>query len=245
MGRPDELLTHARTALSEAAYRTGDFDGVEALLAEALRQAEAEGGRRSEAEALDLLGVLLHFRTIDRPRVEWPGIDPGPEQQLFERALAIRRELGDPAGVAESLLHLGWVHQVLRNDPGAATPLFREALTLAEPDGDADVRSELHRHVGFHVMLEEKRPQEALPHFRTSLELWRSGAEPALVVFGLVALARCESAAGRHDYALAHSQEALALSREAGFRRRVVNAAESTRRVVEEAAARAGGSRAG
>jgi tetratricopeptide (TPR) repeat protein len=242
MQPPEELLTRARAALSEAAYRTGEFDAVEALLTEALGLAEAEGetGRRSRADALDLLGVLLHFRTIDRPRAEWPGIDPGPERELFERGLAIRRELGDPAGVAESLLHLGWVHQVLRNDPGAAMPLFGEALTLAEPDGDADVRSELHRHVGFHVLLAEGRPDEALPHFRTSLELWRSRAEPALVVFGLVALARCESTAGRHEEALAHSQEALALSREGGFRQRVVNAAERTRQVVEEAAARAG-----
>ena len=239
MGRPGDLLTRAQAAMAEAAYRTGDFDAVEALLAEALALAEAGGDRSSQAAALDQLGVLRHHRTLERPRDEWPAIDHGAEQELFERALAIRRELGDTPGLAESLLHLGWVHQVLRNDPAAAMPLFREALALAEPGGDAEVRSELHRHVGFHLALADHRPAEALPHFRTSLELWRSGSEPARVVFGLVALARCESMAGRHEDALAHSREALDLARRGGFRPRVVGGAEAARQVVEEAAAQA------
>jgi hypothetical protein len=84
-------------------------------------------------------------------------------------------------------------------------PLFVEALALVEPDGDVHVRSELHRHIGFHLQL-EKRPEEALPHFKTSLELWRSSGDPAHTVFGLVALARCESAAGQHPEALVHSR---------------------------------------
>lgn len=232
----DELLARARAALPEAAYRTGDYDSVEALLIGALRLAESASDRRSEAGALDMLGVLRHWRTLDRPREEWPGIDHGLEQDLFERALAIRRELGDTAGVAESLLHAGWVLQVLRDDSEAAIPLFREALALVEPEGDPEVRSEIHRHIGFHVALTEHRAHEALPHFRTSLELWRTGPEPARVVAGLVALARCESMAGRHDDALAHSREALDLARQGGFGPRVVGGAEAARQVVEEAA---------
>jgi tetratricopeptide (TPR) repeat protein len=237
MSRSDELLNRAHAALRDAAYRTGDYDAVETLLIEALRLAEAGGDRRGEAAALDQLGELRHFRTIDRPRDEWPAIDHGFEQELFERALAIRRELDDRAGVAESLLHLGWVHQVLLGDGATAMPLFLEALDLAEPDGDAHVRSELHRHIGFHIALDEQRPADALPHFQTSLELWRARSEPAAVVHGLVAVARCESMAGRHEDALVHSQEALDLVRAGQFRPRVVNAAEQARQVVEAAAA--------
>ena len=235
MPRTDELLTRARAALPEAAYRTGDFDAVEALLTDALRQAEAEGDRASEAAALDQLGVLQHFRTIDRPRDEWPAMDHGAERERFERALAIRRGLGDRAGVAESLLHLGWFHQVLLGDGATALPLFREALELAEPDGDPQVRSELHRHIGFHIALDEGRPAAALPHFQSSLDLWRSGSEPARVIHGLVALARCESMAGRHDAALAHSQEALDVVGAGSYRPRVVNGAVEARRFVEAA----------
>jgi tetratricopeptide (TPR) repeat protein len=230
-----ELLARARAALPDAAYRTGDFDAVEALLTDALRRADAEGDRASEAAALDQLGELQHVRVIDRPRDEWPGIDHGPERERFERALAIRRELDDRAGVAESLLHLGWVHQVLFGDGATALPLFREALHLAEPDGNPHVRSELHRHIGFHIALDEGQPEAALPHFRTSLDLWRSGGEPAHVIHGLVALARCESMAGQHEEALVHSQEALDLVRAGSYRPRVVNGAEAARRVVEAA----------
>jgi tetratricopeptide (TPR) repeat protein len=235
MSRANDLLTRARAALADAAYRTGDFDAVEALLTEALLQAQAESDRASEAVALDQMGELRHVRTIERPREEWPGIDHQPERECFERALAIRREVDDRGGVAESLLHLGWLHQVLLGDGATAMPLFLEALEMAEPDGDPHVRSELHRHIGFHLAMDERRPEAALPHFQASLDLWRSGGEPARVIHGLVALARCESMAGQHEAALAHSQEALDLVRAGSYRQRVVNGAVEARRVVEAA----------
>ncbi len=59
-----DLVTRALAALPEAALRTGDFDGVEALLSEALRQAQADGDLRSQADALDQMGLLRHFRTL-------------------------------------------------------------------------------------------------------------------------------------------------------------------------------------
>jgi tetratricopeptide (TPR) repeat protein len=183
-----------------------------------------------------LQGQLQHFRTLDLPQERWRTVDSGAELKLFEQALSIRREIGDEAGIAESLLHLGWVHQVLRGESSVAMPLFGEALALGEPDGDMHVRAELHRHIGFHVVVEDRQPLLALAHFERSLELWRSLGDPAHEVFGLVALARCESDAGRHQEALAHSGEALELARKGRFRSRVVTSAESTRRIVEEAA---------
>jgi tetratricopeptide (TPR) repeat protein len=237
----DTLLSRARSALADASYRTGDFDSAEVLANEALSEAQAAGDRASEAAALDLLGDVLHHRTIDLPRAEWSSVDFGVEQDLFERALAIRREIGDDAGVAESLLHLGWVHQVLRNQPAVSLPLLMEALALAEPDGDAQVLSELHRHIGFHLAMVDNRPDLGLPYFQRSLELWRAGSEPARVIFALVALARCEAAAGHIDDALAHSQEALDLTAQGSYRSRVASGAVAARQAVEEVAATAGG----
>jgi len=49
------------------------------------------------------------------------------------------------------------------------------------------------------------------------------------------ALARCESMAGHHETALAHSQEALDLQRAGSYRPRVVDGAVEARRVVEAA----------
>lgn len=237
MGRAEELVTRARAALSEAALRTGAFASVEALLSEALQLAEADGDLGSQAYALDQTGLLLHFRTLELPREQWRTIDSGPELELFERALAIRRQIGDATGVPESLFHLGLVHQVLRGDWDLSIPMFREALSLAEPDGDVHLRSELHRHVGFHIMLKDRRPDEALPYFQTSLELWRTLNRSGWVVAGLIALARCESLAGRHGEAVAHSSEALELAREEGLRPRYVTSAEETKRMAEAAAA--------
>lgn len=71
--------------------------------------------------------------------------DSGLELEQFERALAIRRQLGDETGVPESLFHLGLVHQVLRGDCDVSIPLLREALSLVEPDDDVHLRGELHR----------------------------------------------------------------------------------------------------
>src|SRR5215472_13466427 len=133
MGRADELVTRARAALSEAALRTGDFARVKAQLSEALQLAEADGDLRSQADALDQMGLLLHFRTLELPREQWQTIDSGPELELFERALAMRRQIGDATGVPESLFHVGLVHQVLRGDWDLSVPLFGEALSLANP----------------------------------------------------------------------------------------------------------------
>jgi tetratricopeptide (TPR) repeat protein len=233
MSRADELLARARTGLSEAALRTGDFDGVEALLTEALQLAEADADLANQAHALDQSGLLLHVRTLERPREQWRTIDSGPELQLFERALALRREIGDETHVPESLFHVGLAHQVMRGDWDGSIPLFREALLLAEPDGDVHLRAELHRHLGFHILLNDRRPDEALPYFERSLELWRSLDRSGWVVSGLVALARCESLAGRHDDAVAHSGEAVELARREGLRQRYVTSAEEMKRIAE------------
>ena len=237
MGRAEELVTRARASLSEAALRTGDFASVEALLSEALQLADADGDLRSQANALDQLGLLLHFRTLELPREQWRTIDSGPELELFERALAVRRQIGDATGVPESLFHVGLVHQVLRGDWDVSIPLFREGLSLAEPGGDVHLRGELHRHVGFHIMLKDRRPDEALPYFQMSLDLWRTLDRSGWVIASLIALARCESLAGRHGQAIVHSSEALELARQQGLRQRYVTSAEETHRMAEAAAA--------
>ncbi len=78
--------------------------------------------------ALDGLAWLTHFRALDRDREE---AHPDAEEALFQRSLAIRRELGDQAGTAASLFGLALVHQVLRQDSAAAIPYLREAMKLA------------------------------------------------------------------------------------------------------------------
>jgi len=173
--------------------------------------------------------MVLHYRAIELPPEERVAIDPGPEQDLFEQALALRRELDDALGIAESLFQLGLVHQVLRRDGETAAPLFREALSLVEsrPDADPLLRSEIHRHVGFDLLLREERHDEALAHLRESLEIRRMLEERAWTVSGLLALAMGERVAGRRDDAIVHAREALDLAKAERLRERVCAAAET------------------
>lgn len=232
MRRAQQLIERARSAVALATLYTGDYREAERLLAEARRLAESDGNLR--AGVLDQFGVLAHFRTVELPRARWPSIDEAPERGYFEQALAIRRRLGTPAEIAESLLHLGWTHQVIGGDWGTSIPLFREALQLVEPDGDGHVRAEVHRHIGFHVLVHEQRPEAALPYFRTSAERWRAAGEPGWLVYGLAAQALCEAMVGEHPDALDHGQAAVELARTAGLRQHVVTYAEATLHRIQE-----------
>ena len=232
-------VERARSALAQAYLRTGDYDAVDVLVEQALGAARSAGDRKSEAAALALQGMTLHFRAIDFPPEERAKIDPGPEEELFERALAIRRELDDVEGSAESLFQLGLVHQVLRGDLEAGSPYVREALALVEavPDADALLRSEIHRHVGFDLLLREERHEEAIHHLRASLELRETLPERGWVASGLVALALAERLASRPDDAVGHCRHALEVAHEEGLRDRFVVAAEDSLHAAEESRA--------
>ena len=171
--------------------------------------------------------MVLHHRAIELPPDERGELDHGPEQALFERALALREEVGDTEGCAESLFQLALVDQVLLRDGASAAPLVDDL-----PDADPYLRSEIHRHIGFDLLLREERHDGAIEQLRMSLELRRGLAEPGRTFSGLVALAMAERLAGREDDARAHAREALELARDEGLRDRHLVAAESELRAL-------------
>jgi hypothetical protein len=170
--------------------------------------------------------MTVHFRAIELPPDERAAIDPGPEQRLFEQALALRRETEDEEGIVESLWQLGLVHQVLRRDNEAGAPLFRDALERAERLSGCDLwlRSEIHRHVGFDHMLREDHDQ-ALHHLRVSLELREGLAEQGWIAGGLTALSMASLRAGRPDEAADYARGAVEVAESEGLRMRHVTAA--------------------
>jgi hypothetical protein len=216
--------------MHEAAFRTGDYGDAEALLEAARRRAEADGDQAVEAGVLDGLGWLMHFRALDRDR---EGADPDAEEVLFQRSLAIRRELGDQAGTAASLFGLALVHQVLRHDSAAAIPYLREALELADAHADALLRSECHRHVGFHYLVAEVKPEEAVHHLRRSLELRHEWGDPRWVPSGTLALGWAELVAGQRAEGIEHIREGAREARDAGLSARRIQAAEDWVRRAE------------
>jgi hypothetical protein len=163
---------------------------------------------------LDRQAMLMHFRALEGDLDE---ADSDGEEALFQQALDIRRNLGDPAGTAASLFGVGLVHQVLRQDWTAAMPYYWEALELADQYGDLLLRSEVHRHVGFYYAMSDLQSDKALEHLRISHELRAELGDPRWIPGGTVALGIAELADGLREQGLAHVRQAVAQAHEAGL----------------------------
>ena len=201
-----KLLADGTEALTAASFGGGDFDGAQATLEAARQRGVADGDRRTEAAALDKLAMVLHYRALENGR---DASNADAEEALFRQALATQREIGDLAGVAESVFGVGLVHQVLRRDWATAMPYFWEALELADQHADAYVRSECHRHVGFYYFAEEHDADKALEYLHVSQRLREEWGDPRSISGGTLAIGQIELLAGRHADAAEHLRAAL------------------------------------
>jgi tetratricopeptide (TPR) repeat protein len=197
----------ADEALTEAAFRTGEFAEAERLFGEARTLAERDDDRETEALAVSGLGMMRHHRNIVKlvsGRVP-ADADVAAEEELMRRALAIWQEIGDPAGAARGLFGVGLVFQVLRRDWAAAMPYFWQSFGLAEAveeSGDLNLRSEIHRHLGFYYLVKDVRPYEAVRQLGHSLALREKLGDPRLITSALIALGEAEMEAGNPQCAV-------------------------------------------
>jgi tetratricopeptide (TPR) repeat protein len=168
--------------------------------------AEASGDPALQAFVASRRGLALHVEFLANPET---GERP-EEMPLFERALEIRERLGDRRGVAESLFHIGLVHQITRQDGPAALTCFRRSYELAREAGDAILMSYAVRHVGY-VEQAAGSLDAAQAAFEESLALreangWRPGVAAAQLALAAVLAAKGDRAAAR---TLAISADAL------------------------------------
>lgn len=112
--------------LGEARYWLGDFEGAVGPLRRALELGGDDP--RVRAQACRFLGDIELSIHGDRERAA----------ELFDRALAAARELGDPWTLARTLLVAAWA-PYWAGDMGRARAMFEEALAVARsnPEGDA------------------------------------------------------------------------------------------------------------
>ena len=125
-------------------YERAVFTGESAPLDEADRELDA-----AEADLAVARGRLMHTRFL-LSRDGDPAAaqeDPG-ELELFERAAALYRAVGDEGGEAEALFWVACFHQVVRGDNGTAIPVLERSAELAAQAGAATVRAEALRHLG-------------------------------------------------------------------------------------------------
>jgi tetratricopeptide (TPR) repeat protein len=240
-----ELADAGAEALTEAAFRSGDFGPARELLQQARDQAAADGDRATEAVVFERLGMLAHYENIEKLIVgaDVPGTDADAEERLFRQALAISQELGDQAGTARSAFGVGLVFQVLHREWPSAMPYYWQALDLSralEERGDRYARSEIHRHLGFYFHYEETALGEAVRHLQLSLDLREEIGDPRLMPSALVALAEAELAAGHRERAIDLLTRAVDDAREAGLLQHRIEDAERALREAQAAAATPG-----
>jgi tetratricopeptide (TPR) repeat protein len=239
-----QLWMAADEALTEAAFRTGEFAEAERLFGEARTLAERDGDRETEALAISGLGMTHHHRNIvklvsGRAPAD---ADVAAEEELMRRALAIWQETGDPAGTARGLFGVGLVFQVLRRDWAAAMPYFWQSFGLAEAveeSGDLYLRSEIHRHLGFYYFVEDVRPHEAVRQHGHSLALREKLGDPRRIPSALVALGEAEMAAGNPQRAVELLTRAVAEAREADLLPWRIGDAEQSLREAQAASSAA------
>jgi class 3 adenylate cyclase/tetratricopeptide (TPR) repeat protein len=117
---------HILAGLGEARYWLGDFESAVSPLTRALEL--GDGDAEVRAHASRFLGDIELSIRGNRERAG----------ELFDRALAAARELGEPWTLARTLLVAGWA-PYWRDDMEAAGAMFQEALDVARsnPEGDA------------------------------------------------------------------------------------------------------------
>ena len=207
----------AEAALTQAEEVT-DF------LMELFRSGEPDPARASgDVTARDLLrrGVARADLLDDQPAVQARLLSViGRMQQsvgefdeaerLLEQAVALRRTLAEPVRLAESLIHLSWVHRS-RGDHATARRFVAEALDLrrrALPPDHPDVADAVYE-LGFVAPTNEALET----HYREALDiLERTGAKPEWQVRLLQGLATSLRRQGRLDEALASDRLALDLA---------------------------------
>jgi|SRR5215472_8994937 len=226
------LLAEGDDALTEAAFRTGDFGRARELIESARAEAAPGADVAAHARSLDLLGLLFHYESIAKlmsgSAVSADAVEA--EEQMFRQALACWNKLGEPVGAAQSLFGLGLVYQVLHSDWMTAMPYYWQALGLvSDPDANADLylRSEVHRHVGFYFLVEAMQPGEAERHLQISLDLRQELGDPRRIPSGLLSLGRAVLESGSRDRAVELLQRAVAEARAAELLPERIREAES------------------
>jgi tetratricopeptide (TPR) repeat protein len=239
-----QLCSAAEEALTEAAFRTGEFTDAERLFGEGLTLAGQDGDREAEALAVGGLGMARHYGNIARlvGGLVPADADVAADEELMRQALGIWQEIGDAAGTARALFGVGLVFQVLRRDWDAAMVYFWQSFGLAEAveeSGDLYGRSEIHRHLGFYYLARDVRPQEAVRQLGHSLALRERLGDPRRIPSALVALGEAEMAAGDLQRAVELLRRAVALARETGLPAWRIQDAEQNLRQAEAALAAA------
>ncbi|MDH6136683.1 tetratricopeptide (TPR) repeat protein/transcriptional regulator with XRE-family HTH domain [Kitasatospora sp. MAA4] len=178
-------------------------------------------------EQANLLAVAHHATdaglpryAADLPAILWRHLKRHmPAQEalvLGARALRATRQLGDPAGEAAALRHLGGVQYQLGDFPQALDLLGR-ALEIQQGIGNRAGEAHVLANLGL-TQTRMGRLEEALDHLQRALRLSRDISEPAVEAIALINLGPALTRLGRLPEALKYHRAALKFQRRSGNR---------------------------
>ena len=221
-----DRLDRERDNLRAALWRAADDGRVEAALEAGSALWRFWHQRGHLAEGREALRALL-----DRPEaalltaarskglaglgsvIYWQGDIPAA-RPVYAEALAIQRNLGDPAGLAEALYNAGYV-AVLLGDPETARVDYAESMNLFEQLGSDRDLIRL-REAQVFLMHSEGEYVSARALQRENVEAFRRAGETGRVAIAVTLLAGIDLRLGEFAEAHAGLAEAVEIFRETG-----------------------------
>jgi tetratricopeptide (TPR) repeat protein len=188
------------------------YDAALEMLSKADEIAKTLGDKSLQADVTDLIGEVIYCKELWQSTLETP-------LEHFERGLALRKQAGDKDGIAESLLHIGWVYQHKTDagdeDTQKAFACFQEAYNLAVERDHKLIQAEAARHLAAMHSREGNLDQALSGHLEFTTISEEAGFKPYLppgyVMVGIHYLAQ-----GKLDKAMEYCERAYALAKEMG-----------------------------
>lgn len=193
------LLSDALAAVGWCHVRLGDEPAARSAFEPSLEIARTKGDQRRIGIGLHNIGIL-HSNL----RHSW-------EEALdyYERAVAVRRRVGDLSGLAFSLDAAGEIESTLKR-PGAIDR-HREALALRRTVGSRRGEAQTLISLG-NALSRLGRGEEALPHLRQGAERMGALGDLHYQAYALFRLGRAYHKLGRFPESVAAARRALAIT---------------------------------
>ncbi len=158
---------------------------------------------KARAKALEAAGGIAYWQA-----------DFDAAQGFYESSLAIQRELGNTAGIANALYNLAFVFFVPQTDTGRAQSLLEESLALYQETGDRAGIAKAHWALSSLLQTTGDYPA-ALSHLNVSLPILRELDDRFSLGWALHLLGLITSKTGDYDITRAAWSEGLNLFAEA------------------------------
>ena len=195
-------------------YYRAETDRAASWAAQMAEAMERGGSRRDKAIAIRLQGVIA------RQRQDW-----AEAERLYQKALAIYRELGDEECEAIALNDLGGVARS-QGQYDRAESYYKQALAINEKLENKERQASYCGNLG-NLALNRDRPSEARPWYERELALAQEVGQQNLVAGAQEGLAQVLEKEGRYAKALPLAQSALKIrehlrDQDLNFSRRLV-----------------------